>query len=287
VFNQKQVHALEDVSFRIGRGQVVALVGESGSGKSTTARLIARLMPASEGEIVFDGENVLARRRASLAFRARVQMIFQDPFASLNPVHTIGYHLERPLRRHRKTGAVADLLAQVGLTPAAEIARKHPHQLSGGQRQRVAIARALAVGPELILADEPTSMLDASIRIGILNLMRELKEQHGIAFLFITHDLASARYLADRTLVMYAGHLVESGPSLELMAEPAHPYAKLLLSALAGSFNRPTAARTDAPPSAGCPFASRCPDVHDRCRAELPALHPISPTRHVRCHLHG
>ncbi len=297
----RTLHALTDVSFDVARGEVVALVGESGSGKSTTARLIARLMPATRGEVRLAGVDVLAARRVSLAFRRQVQMIFQDPFASLNPVHTIGYHLARPLQRHgqardRATLAarIHALLAQVGLGPGAEVAARHPHQLSGGQRQRVAIARALAVEPDVILADEPTSMLDASLRLGILNLLRELKEQRGIALLFITHDLASARYLADRTLVMYAGHVVESGPSAPLMAAPAHPYTRLLVSALPdrhGSFlTRSAAPRAAAPdllaPGPGCPFAGRCPEVHARCRQQLPVLHQLGDGRQVRCHLH-
>jgi peptide/nickel transport system ATP-binding protein len=293
---RRHVDALADLSFDVHPGEVVALVGESGSGKSTAARLIARLMPASAGSIRFAGEEILDRRRAPLAFRARVQMIFQDPFASLNPVHTVGYHLERPLRRHRKARSraevaarVAELLETVGLTPAAELAGKHPHQLSGGQRQRVSIARALAVDPDLILADEPTSMLDASIRIGVLNLLRELKERRRIALLFITHDLASARYLADRTLVLFAGHLVESGPTDEVLGEPAHPYTRLLLASLPDPARPLTAAppvAASAPaPAGGCPLAGRCPAVHDRCRRELPALHELAPGRRVRCHL--
>ena len=296
----RTLHALRDVSFDVHRGEAVALVGESGSGKSTAARLIARLLPASAGEIRVAGDDVLRRRRVPLAYRARVQMIFQDPFASLNPVHTVGYHLARPLLRHGKargraavTARVHELLEAVGLTPAAELAARHPHQLSGGQRQRVAIARALAVDPALILADEPTSMLDASIRIGVLNLMRDLKEQRGIAFLFITHDLASARYLADRTLVMYAGQIVEGGPSADVMSAPVHPYTRLLLASLPdrhGSFLRPAAAPAPPPLAAaadpaGCPFAGRCPAVHDRCRRDPPELRPIAAGRLVRCHL--
>jgi len=297
----RTLRAVAGVSFEVHRGEAVALVGESGSGKSTIARLLARLLPATGGEVHLDGRNVLTGGTPSLGFRARVQMIFQDPFASLNPVHTVGYHLARPLRLHGKArgraevaGRITALLERVGLTPADEIARKHPHELSGGQRQRVAIARALAVDPDVILADEPTSMLDASIRIGVLNLMRDLKEQRGIAFLFITHDLASARYLAERTLVLYAGHVVEAGPSATLMSAPAHPYTQLLISALPdphGAFTSELAAKGGAPrlidPPPGCPFAARCPAVHDRCHRELPALAPISADRLVRCHLHA
>ena len=212
---------LDGVSFDVRPGEVVALVGESGSGKSTVARLVAGLVPPTRGEIRIKG---------------RIGMIFQDPFASLNPVHRVQYHLERPLRLRRSARTVEMLLEAVGLTPAAEIARKFPDQLSGGQRQRVAIARALAVEPAVMVADEPTSMLDASIRIGVLNLMRDLKEQHGIAFLFITHDLASARYLADRILVMRDGRIVDAGTADELLGAPRHEYTKLLLEAASASW---------------------------------------------------
>jgi peptide/nickel transport system ATP-binding protein len=213
--------ALEDVSFEVARGEALALVGESGSGKSTAARIIAGLTPPTSGTVVTSGV---------------VQMIFQDPFASLNPVHTVGYHLARPLVRHRKargkiavTARVHELLDAVGLGPAAEVAAKHPHQLSGGQRQRVAIARALAAEPDLILADEPTSMLDASIRIGVLNLLRDLKEQRGIAIVLVTHDLGSARYLADRTVVLFRGRVVEAGTTSALLAAPQHSYTQRLI----------------------------------------------------------
>jgi peptide/nickel transport system ATP-binding protein len=211
---------LGGVSFDVRAGEVVALVGESGSGKSTVARIVAGLTPPSEGEVRITG---------------RLAMIFQDPFASLNPVHTVRYHLERPLRRHRQTRTVAELLEAVGLTPAAELARKFPDQLSGGQRQRVAIARALAVDPQIILADEPTSMLDASIRIGVLNLLRDLKEERGLAFLYITHDLASARYLADRILVMRGGAIVDAGTATEIFTSPHHEYTRLLLESASAS----------------------------------------------------
>jgi len=296
----RQVRALSDVSFDVDRGEAVALVGESGSGKSTAARLVARLLPPTRGEIRVAGRDALAGRRPPRWFRSQVQMIFQDPFGSLNPVHTVGYHLARPLALHRR-GQSADeraalvhrLLETVGLLPPDELARKHVHELSGGQRQRVAIARALAVEPQLILADEPTSMLDASIRMGLLNLLAELKRERGIALVFITHDLASARYLAERTVVLFAGHVVESGPSADVMNEPAHPYTRLLVSSVpdprgCAGLRPPARARAGAPAvsGAGCPFAERCPDVMDRCRSELPSLEPISPGRLVRCHLY-
>jgi peptide/nickel transport system ATP-binding protein len=213
--------ALADVSFEVARGEALALVGESGSGKSTAARIIAGLTPPTSGTVERSGV---------------VQMIFQDPFASLNPVHTVGYHLARPLIRHRKargnaavTARTHELLEAVGLAPGAEIAAKYPHQLSGGQRQRVAIARALATEPDLILADEPTSMLDASIRIGVLNLLRDLKDERGIAIVLITHDLASARYLAERTVVLFRGRVVETGATSDLLAAPQHSYTQRLI----------------------------------------------------------
>ena len=234
------VRAVDDVSFEVQAGEVVALVGASGSGKTTVARLIARLDTPSAGQIVWRGQDVLATEpRPSLAYRAGVQMIFQDPFAVLNPVHTIAHHLERPLRLHRRiaagrevAAAVHALLETVGLHPPAEMARKYPHQLSGGQRQRVGIARALAVQPALVLADEPTSMLDVSIRMEILNLLLSLKQRQGLAYLYITHDLGSARAIADRLLVMQAGRIVESGPTATVLAQPAHEYTRALLAAI-------------------------------------------------------
>jgi len=234
-------------------------------------------------------------------------MIFQDPFGSLNPIHTVAYHLERPLLRHGKAKTPAelrqkvhDLLSTVGLHPVEEFAAKHPHQMSGGQRQRVAIARALAVDPDVILADEPISMLDVSIRMGVLNLMEELKQSRGIGYLYVTHDIASARYIGDRIMVMYAGHMVEGGSSTELLDHPAHPYTKLLLEAVPdprGNIFRPLPARSGAPqlvdPPPGCPFASRCPEALDICRKESPRPVQLrrdrdegAPEHFVRCHLY-
>ena len=205
---------LDGISFDLAAGEAVALVGASGSGKSTVARILAGLDKPTSGEV---------------ECKARAQMIFQDPYASLNPVHTVVHHLERPLFLHRTENTVEDLLKTVGLP--AELAFRRPHELSGGQRQRVAIARALAANPDLLLADEPTSMLDASIRAGILDLLARLKSQRGLAILFITHDLQSARYLCERTLVMHAGAIVESGASADVLAHPAHDYTRRLLAA--------------------------------------------------------
>jgi peptide/nickel transport system ATP-binding protein len=302
-FRTLQLHALEDVSFDVHRGEVVALVGESGSGKSTTARLVARLMPPTSGEIRLEGEDVLKTepRRPSLDYRAKVQMVFQDPFGSLNPVHSVGHHLLRPLRIHGKAkgGREArertwELLETVGLTPGPDFAAKFPHQLSGGQRQRVAFARALAADPKLLLADEPISMLDVSIRMGVLNLMERLKAERGLAYLYITHDLASARYIGDRTHVLYAGRMVEGAPSEELVEHPAHPYTRLLLSAVPDperGEHRKVEARGEVPsliePLPGCPFAARCKHVMDVCRQTMPGVSYVGPKHWVRCYLYG
>jgi peptide/nickel transport system ATP-binding protein len=237
---RETLDAVSDVSFTLRPGRVTALVGESGSGKSTVARMLARLYAPTAGKILFDGHDVSDqwRRKTLLDYRSRVQMIFQDPFASLNPVKRVEHHIARPLqihgicRRNQVDARVRELLQRVGLVPPDEIAQKYPHQLSGGQRQRVAIARALAVEPSVILADEPISMLDVSIRIGILNLILQLKRELGIAFLYITHDIASARYVADEVLVMYRGRIVEQGPTDAVLLDPQHAYTKLLLSAV-------------------------------------------------------
>jgi oligopeptide/dipeptide ABC transporter ATP-binding protein len=314
-----RVVAAEDVSFRIRRGEAVALVGESGSGKSTLARMVLRLEQPDAGEVLLDGVDVLARepRRASLGYRGRVQMVFQDPFSSLNPVHTIEHHLvrpllrhgralnpardvehhlARPLLRHRRAAAgevrarAVELLRTVGLEPAEEFLHRHPYELSGGQRQRVAIARALAVDPDLLVADEPTSMLDVSIRTGVLNLLVQLKRERGLAILLITHDLASARYLADRILVLFRGRVVEEGPSADVVREPMHPYTRALLASIADvGRTGPVAKRNPATAGdgagQGCPFASRCPEVLDLCRTVEPGPR-VAGSRHVRCHLY-
>ncbi|MEZ5065983.1 MAG: ABC transporter ATP-binding protein [bacterium] len=293
---QRRVTAVRDVSFRLDPGEAVALVGESGSGKSTIARLLLRLDRPDGGEVRLGEESIeLQSRRVPLAYRRRVQMVFQDPFGSLNPVHDVAHHLVRPLLRHRivtKADArarAAELLRLVGLEPAEDFLDRHPYELSGGQRQRVAIARALAPAPEVLIADEPTSMLDVSIRMGVLDLLARLKRDSRIAILLITHDLASARVLADRILVLFRGRIVEEGPSASVVDSPIHPYTRALIGAIADASapSAPAAARTaDAgeETETGCPFASRCPEVFDRCRAEDPA--PRGPLgRRVRCHL--
>jgi peptide/nickel transport system ATP-binding protein len=296
------VHAVDDVSFTLRPGTITALVGESGSGKSTVARLLARLYKPTSGSVIYRGKDVARdrRRRSVLKYRSQVQMIFQDPFGSLNPVKTIRHHIERPLRIHRIVesdeieGRVLELLETVGLVPPAHIADKYPHELSGGQRQRVAIARTLAVEPVVLLADEPTSMLDVSIRIGILNLMLKLKEERRIAFLYVTHDLASARYLADDILVMYAGQIVEQGPIEDVLADPLHPYTRLLLSAAADpevgletkriEVRKGLASAAVDPPE-GCRFVGRCPLAVDICSRVTPALVEARRGHSARCHV--
>jgi peptide/nickel transport system ATP-binding protein len=300
--HRSRVHAVEDVSFELKPGTITALVGESGSGKSTVARLLARLYAPTSGSIVFDGGDIArVRRRADvLRYRSQVQMIFQDPFGSLNPVKTIRHHIERPLRIHKIVPSdeigqrVYELLETVGLVPAEQIAAKYPHELSGGQRQRVAIARALAVEPTVVLADEPTSMLDVSIRIGILNLMLKLKEEREIAFLYVTHDLASARYLADDILVMYAGQIVEQGPVERVLSEPLHPYTQLLLASVPDPTHglerieeRRGVASAAVDPSEGCRFVSRCPLAVEVCSQLTPVLVEARAGHSARCHVNA
>lgn len=292
----RPVKAVADVSFTVRRGEAVALVGESGSGKSTIAKLLLRLERPDAGQIILDGDDVLVEepRRATLGYRRRVQMIFQDPFGSLNRTHDIAHHVERPLLRHGRAtkhdvrSKAIDLLHAVGLEPAEEFISRRPYELSGGQRQRVAIARSLAVDPDLLIADEPTSMLDVSIRMDILTLLTRLKSERQLAMVMITHDLASARYLADRVLVLFRGRIVEDGPADEVVGAPAHPYTKALLASIAD-----TRKLGEATPSAdpeeirddGCPFAHRCPSIMDICRQTDPSYRPFE-NRRVRCHLY-
>lgn len=234
-----EVRAARGLSLALRPGRTLALVGESGSGKTTAARLIMREYRPDEGQLLFRGAPVEGGPLGSLkAYRRAVQMVFQDPFSSLNPVHTVRYHLSRPLRLHQpelgraaRQAAIAEVLTRVQLDPAL-IVGKYPHELSGGQRQRISIARALAVKPEVIIADEPTSMLDVSVRLGILNLLNDMKRQLSLAVLYITHDIATARYVAEDIMVMYAGQVVEWGATERVLGNPQHPYTRLLLSAV-------------------------------------------------------
>jgi len=301
VVRRSQVHAVDEVSFTLRPGTITALVGESGSGKSTVARLIARLYDPTSGQVIFDGRDVASEKRRSeiLRYRSQVQMTFQDPFSSLNPVKTVRHHLARPMQVHNLVprreidAAIRDLLTTVGLVPPDKIAAKYPHELSGGQRQRVAIARALAVAPTVLVADEPISMLDVSIRIGILNLMLDLKQERNLAFLYVTHDLASARYVADEVLVMYAGQIVEHGPADRVLSEPQHPYTELLLSAVpdpdrvdTGIFeHRKGRSSAAIDPAPGCRFRDRCDLAIDVCSRVTPPLTQVRPDHAARCHV--
>lgn len=298
--NQTVLKALSGVSLQLTRGRALALVGESGSGKSTCARMVARAYEPSGGQIRFHGEDIAGFSGARLQqYRSDVQMVFQDPFGSLNPTQSIGYHLERPIRLHRPdlTGKAVQaemlaLLESVGLRPAADYLKRRPHELSGGQRQRVAIARALSVQPQVLLADEPTSMLDVSVRLGILNLLEDIKQQRHLAALYITHDIATARYFAEETAVMYAGHLVEQGPSVEITDNPRHPYTQLLIESVPNPQRKIAASAkrraVDIPlwtrESRGCPFVSRCPRATAICRETMPAPSVVGAGHMVRCH---
>jgi len=290
------VHAVDRVSVRLDAGKVTALVGESGAGKTTVARLLARIIKPDKGDVLLAGRPAPSGRPRSYA--AQVQMVFQDPFASLNPVHQVRHHLVRPLQIHHMANgnvdaAVADLLRRVALKPPGNFTGKFPHELSGGQRQRVAIARALAVRPRVLIADEPVSMLDVSIRLGVLNLLADLRDKEQLALLYVTHDIASARYLADTIVVMYAGQLVETAPSASLTDKPAHPYTQLLLSAapdpdraqpphLEGRGAPPS---LSAPPS-GCRFHPRCPFAMDICKRQVPPSIALDTNHIAACWLH-
>ncbi|GCE19283.1 ABC transporter ATP-binding protein [Dictyobacter kobayashii] len=299
------VHAVEDASFALYPGQATALVGESGSGKTTVARMLARLYDPTSGTIRFRGAPISLKggSAALREYRRHVQLIFQDPFGSLNPIHDVRYHLSRPVKlfgharsEEEVTEQVLALLRRVSLSPAEQFIQKFPHQLSGGQRQRIAIARALAVQPEVLLADEPVSMLDVSIRLDILNLLLRLKDEERLALLFITHDIASARYFAENTLVMYAGQMVEGGPSEEIIQAPKHPYTQLLLSAapdpdrITSKGVTDVAARGEIPslinPPQGCRFHPRCPHAMPICKQQFPQRTDLGNGHWTNCFLY-
>jgi peptide/nickel transport system ATP-binding protein len=305
---QRAVHAVEDASLSLYPGRALALVGESGSGKTTVARILAGLYNPTSGMVRFRGEPARLNDKKYLqTYRRKVQMVLQDPFSSLNPVHDVRYHLTRPLRvfdhaqnRKQETEQILALLDRVNLSPAEQFIQKYPHQLSGGQRQRVSIARALAVRPEVLLADEPVSMLDVSIRLDILNLLLRLKDEEHLALLFITHDIASARYFAEDTLVMYAGQMVEGGPSDEVIQRPRHPYTQLLISAAPNPDNLHSQSgktvtnytpQGEIPslihPPTGCRFHPRCPHAMPICSQRFPARTELGNGRWTNCFLFG
>jgi peptide/nickel transport system ATP-binding protein len=302
LFSSRFLHAVDDVDLAIGEREIVGLVGESGCGKSTIARLLARVYAPTRGEIRYRGRPLatIRSRRELLQYRGRVPMVFQDPYSSLNPVYRVSHGLMRSMILHRphldrrgREREAERILDSVGLTPAGEFLRKFPFELSGGQRQRIGFAQALACCPEVIIADEPVSMLDVSVRIGVLNLMADLRLREGISFLYITHDLASARYLADRLMVMYAGRVVESGPTEDVLANPKHPYTQLLLSAVPdprAPVALPTTSEVQEPPRVidpgeGCRFRSRCPYAIEVCAQVTPQLRELRPSHTAACHV--
>jgi peptide/nickel transport system ATP-binding protein/oligopeptide transport system ATP-binding protein len=291
------VRAVDGVSFSVKAGETLALVGESGCGKSTVSRLVLRLIEPDQGEISFEGRDLLAMGASELrAFRRDAQIIFQDPYASLNPRMTVGQILAEPLVLHdlvpakQRHSRVEELLRLVGLEPRA--ARRYAHEFSGGQRQRIAIARALAVEPKLIICDEPVSALDVSIRSQILNLLRDLQQRLGLAYIFVSHDLAVVKHIADRVAVMNLGTIVEIAEAQALFAAPMHPYSRALLSAI--PVPKPRAKRSrivlqgEMPsalnPPPGCRFHTRCPYAIDRCRVEVPELLADGAGHATACH---
>jgi peptide/nickel transport system ATP-binding protein len=298
--SRRTLHAVDDVSFSIGEREIVALAGESGSGKSTIARVLARIYEPTAGQVFFEGKPLAAMRSRAdrLRYSGLVPMVFQDPFASINPVFRVQHGVLRSLKLHRPELSAAQCEQEaarvfdvVGLSP--DMLQRFPHELSGGQRQRVGFAQALAMRPRLILADEPVSMLDVSIRIGLLNLMAKLRDEEGVSILYITHDIASARYVADRLIVMYAGQIAESGPIEDVLAHPRHPYTQLLLSAVPDPRAPLTvAAETDRgeppkviDPAPGCRFRWRCPVAIDTCAQVTPVLAELRPGHDAACHV--
>jgi oligopeptide/dipeptide ABC transporter ATP-binding protein len=290
------VHAAEEVSFEVGRGEIVGLVGESGSGKSTVSRTILRLERATAGSVRFDGDEVLnLKGRALAGFRRRVAAVFQDPATSLDPRMRVGEIVTEPLLAHRLAGQAerrdraAALLTQVGL--GAGDARRYPHEFSGGQRQRVAIARALAAGPDLIVADEPVSALDVSVQAQVINLLLSLRDELGLALLFISHDLPTVEFLCDRVVVMYLGRVMERAPAAQFQRAPLHPYSQMLvLSAprFGERLGRSVSAdggETPSPlaPPSGCVFRTRCSRATPECALAVPPLEQVAPGRWVAC----
>ncbi len=294
---RQSLHAVDGVSFDIAKGQTLALVGESGCGKSTVAKLLVGLYEPTRGSFRFAGQDAHAAFRTpqGRVLRRRIQMIFQDPYASLNPRWTVEDIVGEPLREHELMSdagdirdRVSELLKSVGMAGADM--EKFPHQFSGGQRQRISIARALATEPEFLVCDEPTSALDVSVQAQVLNIMKDLQRQRGLTYLFISHNLAVVRHVSDQVGVMYLGRLVEVAGKHQLFAQPRHPYTRMLLDAIpkmhdTGRQRTPVQGEVPNPlnPPTGCAFNPRCPHANERCRVERPALLEIAGAR-VACH---
>ena len=299
---RRTLHAVDDVDLVVQSREIVAVVGESGSGKSTLARLIAGVYRPTAGEVRYQGTPLSAMRgrKQLLAYRSDVPMVFQDPFSSLNPAFRVSHGILRGLKLHRREldrsarQAEAERVVEaVGLTPAREILDRFPYELSGGQRQRIGFAQALAYQPKLILADEPVSMLDVSIRVGLLNLMVRLRDEQDVSILYITHDLASARYVSDRVVVMYGGTVVEAGPTEDVLAAPQHPYTQLLLAAAPDpriplefdTGGDPAEPPRVVDPTPGCRFRDRCPLAAEVCQHVDPVPVELAPHHSVACHV--
>ncbi|WP_223592830.1 ABC transporter ATP-binding protein [Neobacillus bataviensis] len=293
------VKAVDNISFEIKRGETLGLVGESGCGKSTAGRTILRLLKPTEGSILFEGKNITRVSGKSLReIRQDMQMVFQDPYASLNPMQMVGDIIAEPIYNYSKKSKaelkqeVMDLLEKVGLPPEAYF--KYAHEFSGGQRQRIGIARALALKPKLIIADEPVSALDVSVQSQVLNLLKDLQEEFELTFLFIAHDLSVVKHMSDRIGVMYLGNMVEIADKNSLYAEPLHPYTQALISAIPSPDPRQKKERIilkgDVPspinPPSGCPFHPRCPMAMGECTKQKPALKEVKPSHRVACHLY-
>jgi peptide/nickel transport system ATP-binding protein len=293
------VRAVDGVSFVIRKGEVFTLAGESGCGKTTTGKLVLRLMPPTSGKVFFEGHEITGLKPEQMRLmRRKMQIIFQDPYASFNPRMKIGKAVGHPLEIHNlaleaeRRKRVLDMLELVGLTPPEQFVELYPHQLSGGQRQRAAIARSLILEPEFVVADEPVSMLDVSLRASIIDLMLDLKRELQLTYLFITHDLAVAKYISDRIAIMYLGKIVEMGDKDEIFSKPLHPYTQALLSAIpvpSPDRRRRSIELKGEVPSAiriptGCRFHPRCPFAEKRCSEEEPELRLVGPNHFVMCH---